>query len=108
MIEDITVRKFTARTRENHLRAVKGSNALLGAPPDTPGHEDLRCYRLRLVAVQPGLPPRMAPIDKRASLHMLRRSQTMNGGCVQSWKQPSTLSSSPPGSSPEGRLRVRL
>ena len=48
MIEDITVRKFGARTQEGYIRAV---------PPDTPGPEDLRRYRLHLVAAQPGLPP---------------------------------------------------
>jgi hypothetical protein len=37
MIEDITVRKFAARTQEGYIRAVKGSSAFLGAPPDTPG-----------------------------------------------------------------------
>jgi integrase/recombinase XerD len=57
MIEDITVRKFGARTQEGYIRAVKGSSAFLGVPPDTPGPEDLRRYRLHLVAAQPGLPP---------------------------------------------------
>jgi hypothetical protein len=45
MIEDITARKFATRTQEGHIRAVKGSSAFLGAPPDTPGPEDLRRYR---------------------------------------------------------------
>ena len=44
-------------TQEGYIRAVKGSSAFLGVPPDTPGPEDLRRYRLHLVAAQPGLPP---------------------------------------------------
>ena len=41
MIEDMRVRKFAARTQEDYIRAVKGSSAFLGVPPDTPGPEDL-------------------------------------------------------------------
>ena len=57
MIEDLTGRKFAARAQEDYIRAVKDSSAFLGVPPDTPGPEDLRRYRLDLVAAQPGLPP---------------------------------------------------
>jgi integrase/recombinase XerD len=56
MIEDMTVRKFAARTQEGYIRAVKGFNAFCGASPDTAKAEDLRRYRLHLVASGAGVP----------------------------------------------------
>ena len=56
MIEDMTVRKFTARTQEGYIRAVKGFSAFLGASPATASAEDLRRYRLHLVESGVGAP----------------------------------------------------
>ena len=56
MIEDMTVRKFTARTQEGYIRAVKGFSTFLGASPDTASAEDLRRYRLHLVESGVGAP----------------------------------------------------
>jgi site-specific recombinase XerD len=56
MIEDMTVRQFTARTQEGYIRAVKGFSTFLGASPDTASAEDLRRYRLHLVARGVGAP----------------------------------------------------
>jgi hypothetical protein len=76
MIEDITVRKFAARTQEGYIRAVKGSSAFLGAPPDTPGPEDFTPLPPASdgSSTGPAIAAQMAEIDKRASLHMLRHS----------------------------------
>ena len=56
MIEDMTVRKFMARTQEGYIRAVKGFSAFLGASPATASAEDLRRYRLHLVESGVGAP----------------------------------------------------
>src|SRR5713101_9019049 len=56
MIEDMTVRKFAVRTQEGYIRAVKGFSGFLGALPDTASAEDLRRYRLHLVANGAGVP----------------------------------------------------
>ena len=56
MIEDMTVRKLAARTQEGYIRAVKDFSAFLGASPDTASAEDLRRYRLHLVANGAGVP----------------------------------------------------
>ena len=56
MIEDMTVRKFAERTQEAYIRAVKNFSAFLGASPDTASAEDLRRYRLHLVASGAGVP----------------------------------------------------
>ena len=56
MIEDMTVRKFAARTQEAYIRSVKSFSAFLGASPDTASAEDLRRYRLHLVATGAGVP----------------------------------------------------
>ena len=52
----MTVRKFAARTQEGYIRAVKGFSAFLGASPDAASAEDLRRYRLHLVASGVGAP----------------------------------------------------
>jgi integrase/recombinase XerD len=56
MIEDMTVRKFATRTQEGYIRAVKGFSAFLGASRDAASAEDLRRYRLHLVASGVGAP----------------------------------------------------
>jgi len=56
MIEEMTIRKFAPRTQEGYIRAVKGFSAFLGASPDTASAEDLRRYRLHLVASGTGVP----------------------------------------------------
>ena len=56
MIEDMTVRKFAARTQEAYIRSVKNFSSFLKAPPDTASAEDLRRYRLHLVASGAGVP----------------------------------------------------
>jgi integrase/recombinase XerD len=55
MIDDMTVRKFATRTQEGYIRAVKNFSAFLGASPDTASAEDLRRYRLHLVASGAGV-----------------------------------------------------
>ncbi len=55
MIEDMTVRKFAVRTQEAYIRAVKTFSGFLGASPDTASAEDLRRYRLHLVASGAGV-----------------------------------------------------
>jgi integrase/recombinase XerD len=50
MIEDMTMRKFSPRTQEGYIRAVKSFSAFLGASPDTASFEDLRRHQLHLVS----------------------------------------------------------
>ena len=40
MIEDMTLRKFAARTQEGYIRAVIGFSTFLGASPATASAED--------------------------------------------------------------------
>ena len=75
MIEDITVRKFAARTQEGYTRAVKAlapssgrrwtrrARGFTPLPPASGGS-----------STGPATAAQMAEIDKRASLHMLRHS----------------------------------
>jgi len=56
MIEDMTVRKFAARTQEGYIRAVKNFSAFLGASPDKARFEDVRRYRLHLASSGTGVP----------------------------------------------------
>jgi site-specific recombinase XerD len=48
MIEDMTVRNFTADTQRDYIRAVKKLAAFLGRSPDTATREDLRRFQLDL------------------------------------------------------------
>src|SRR5262245_41097256 len=56
MIEDMTIRKFTPRTQEGYIRAVKSFSAFLGASPDAASFEDVRRYQLHLVSSGTGAP----------------------------------------------------
>jgi integrase/recombinase XerD len=46
MIEDMTVRKFVEKTRDDYIRHVKTFTAFLGRSPDTATPEDLRLFQL--------------------------------------------------------------
>src|SRR4051812_21021533 len=48
MIEDMTVRNFVEKTRNDYIRQVKSLTAFLGRPPDTATAEELRLYQLHL------------------------------------------------------------
>ena len=55
MLEDMSVRRFTADTQRDYIRAVKKLAAFLGRSPDTATAEDLRAFQQHLTAtgVQP-------------------------------------------------------
>src|SRR6266487_3333693 len=46
MIEDMTVRNFVEKTRNDYIRHVKSFTAFLGRLPDTATAEDLRRFQL--------------------------------------------------------------
>ena len=48
MIEDMTVRNFVEKTRNDYIRHVQNLTAFLGRSPDKATAEDLRLYRLHL------------------------------------------------------------
>ena len=48
MIEDMTVRSFTAKTQSDYIRSVRNLAAFLGRSPDTATAEDLRRFQLHL------------------------------------------------------------
>ena len=50
MIEDMTIRKFTAKTQHDYVQRIKNFAAFLGRSPDTAGFEDVRSYQLHLAA----------------------------------------------------------
>ena len=56
MIEDMTIRKFAAKTQHDYVRRVKNFAAFLGRSPDTASFEDVRRYQLHLAAGGAGVP----------------------------------------------------
>ena len=48
MIEDMTVRRFTAKTQSDYIRSVRNLAVFLGRSPDTATIEDLRLFQLHL------------------------------------------------------------
>ena len=56
MIEDMTIRKFAAKTQHDYLQRVKNFAAYLGRSPDTASSEDVRRYQLHLSANGVGVP----------------------------------------------------
>lgn len=56
MIEDMTIRKFAAKTQHDYVQRVKNFAAFLGRSPDTTSSEDVRRYQLHLTASGVGIP----------------------------------------------------
>jgi integrase/recombinase XerD len=56
MIEDMTIRKFTAKTQHDYVQGIKNFAAFLGRSPDTASFEDVRRYQLHLAASGVGVP----------------------------------------------------
>src|SRR5476651_1208640 len=56
MIEDMTIRKFAAKTQHDYLQRVKNFAAYLGRSPETASSEDVRRYQLHLTASGVGIP----------------------------------------------------
>ena len=46
MIEDMNVRGFSEKTRNDYIRNVRAFAAFVGRSPDTATAEDLRCFQL--------------------------------------------------------------
>jgi Phage integrase, N-terminal SAM-like domain len=55
MIEDMRVRGFTEKTRNDYVRNVRAFAAFIGRSPDTATAEDLRCFQL--YQTQTGMQP---------------------------------------------------
>jgi integrase/recombinase XerD len=56
MIEDMTIRKFAAKTQQDYVQRVKSFAAFLGRSPQTASFEDVRSYQLHLAASGAGVP----------------------------------------------------
>jgi integrase/recombinase XerD len=56
MIEDMTVRRFTAKTQSDYIRSVRNLAVFLGRSPDTATAEDLRLFQLHLTETHIGPP----------------------------------------------------
>jgi integrase/recombinase XerD len=64
MIEDMTIRKFAAKTQHDYVQRVKNFAAFLGRSPDTASFEDVRRYQLHLAASGVGVPISPARINE--------------------------------------------
>jgi integrase/recombinase XerD len=58
MIEDMTIRKFAAKTQHDYVQRVKNFATFLGRSPDTASFEDVRRYQLHLAASGVGVATR--------------------------------------------------
>ena len=56
MIEDMSIRKFAAKTQHDYVQRVKDFAAFLGRSPDTAKAEDVRRFRLHLTSSGAGTP----------------------------------------------------
>jgi integrase len=56
MIEDMSIRKFAAKTQHDYVQRVKDFAAFLGRSPDTAKSEDVRGFRLHLASSGAGTP----------------------------------------------------
>ena len=65
MIEDMTVRNFVEKTRNDYIRHVRAFTTFLGRAPDTAAPEDLRLFQLHQTQTGAWV--------RRASMARLRR-----------------------------------
>jgi integrase/recombinase XerD len=56
MIEDMSIRKFAAKTQHDYVQRVKDFATFLGSSPDTAAAEDVRRFRLHLTSSGAGTP----------------------------------------------------
>src|ERR1700731_2577036 len=56
MIEDMSIRKFAAKTQHDYVQRVKDFATFLGRSPDTAKSEDARRFRLHLTSSGAGTP----------------------------------------------------
>src|SRR6516164_7739334 len=56
MIEDMSIRKFAAKTQHDYVQRVKDLATFLGRSPGTAEAEDVRRFRLHLTASGAGTP----------------------------------------------------
>ena len=56
MIEDMTIRKFAAKTQHDYVQRVRDFAAFLGRSPDTARKEDVRRYQLHLASSSAQVP----------------------------------------------------
>jgi hypothetical protein len=61
MIEDMTVRKFSDKTRHDYIRYIASFAKFLGRSPDTATAEDLRRYQVH--QTESGIHPSVVPDD---------------------------------------------
>jgi hypothetical protein len=80
MIEDMSIRKFAAKTQHDYVQRVKDLATFLGRSPDTAEAEDVRRFRLHLTASGAGTPKinaavaAAAPTKRRCITSSLRSS----------------------------------
>ena len=72
MIEDMTIRKFGAKTQHDYVRRVKELAAFLGRSPDTARAEDVRRFQLHLASSGAGTPKTNATSLRCGSSSMSR------------------------------------
>ena len=56
MIEDMTIRKFVAKTQHDYVQRVKDFAVFLGRSPSTASKEDVRRFQLHLASNGAGTP----------------------------------------------------
>src|SRR5258708_17997020 len=79
LIEDMSIRKFAAKTQHDYVQRVKDFATLLGRPPGTAEAEDVRRFRLHLTW-------KRSPRPASENLHI--RNFFGNGPKLSQSKQP--------------------
>jgi integrase/recombinase XerD len=64
MIEDMAIRKFTAKTQHDYVQRVKDFATFLGRSPRTAESEDVRRFQLHLTAKGAGTPTINATVSQ--------------------------------------------
>ena len=72
MIEDMTIRKFAAKTQHDYVQRVKDFASYLRRSPDTAKPEDVRGFQLHLASSGAGVPNININININTTISALR------------------------------------
>jgi hypothetical protein len=83
MIEDMTVRRFTAKTQSDYIRSVRNLAVFLGRSPDTATAENLRLFQLHLTETHIRPPTINGTVSADARSGRCRQVAHLRGGAAE-------------------------
>jgi site-specific recombinase XerD len=91
MIEDMTIRRFVAKTQHDYIRSVKKLAAFLGRSPDTATPEEIRRFQLHLTKIGTSATSINATVSALRFFFKVTLGRDEIERCTQTVRQPRKL-----------------